>query len=71
MPFRLNRDKQKENRKNLTDEIMKKAAEQGLSAAAGRILNDYNKNPFVNLRGTDIKQKKDLGDLLKGIGLKM
>jgi len=71
MPFRLNRDKQKENRKNLTDDIMKKAAEQGLSAAAARILNDYNKNPFANLRGTDMKQKKDLGDLLKGIGLKM
>lgn len=71
MPFRLNRDKQKENRKNLTDDIMKKAAEQGLSAAAGRILNDYNKNPFANLRGTDMNQKKDLGDLLKGIGLKM
>jgi hypothetical protein len=41
MPFRLNRDKQKEDRKNLTDDIMKKAAEQGLSAAAARILTCY------------------------------
>ena len=71
MPFRLSRDKQKENRKNLTDDIMKKAEEQGLSRAVEPILKAYNKNPFANLRGTDMKQKKEMGDLLKGIGLKM
>jgi hypothetical protein len=67
----LGRSKQIENRKNLTDDIRKKAAEQGLSRAVEPILKAYNKNSFANLRGTDMKQKKDLGDLLKGIGLKM
>ena len=71
MPFRLSRDKQKENRQKFTDDIRKKAAEQGLSSAVEPILKDYKKNPFANLRGTDMKQKKQMGDLLKGIGLKM